>query len=143
MHFWLWILVFFGALILELATSTMLISVWFCVGAVVALVASMLHLAFIWQVVLFFIASLLCLGAFRPAASNYLRGNIVATNADRYVGTRTNLRKTCTHDTWGEVMIHGVVWNVASADDHTIEEGSTIEVVAIEGSKLIVKKIEG
>lgn len=143
MHFWLWIFVFFGALILELVTSTMLISVWFCVGAAVALLASMLHLAFIWQVVLFFIASLLCLAAIRPAASRYLRGNTIATNADRYVGLRTKLLKTLTRENWGEVKIHGVIWNVAGVDDSMIPEGSNVEVIAIEGSKLIVKKVEG
>ena len=35
MYFGLWILVFLGALVVELATATSLVSIWFCVGSVV------------------------------------------------------------------------------------------------------------
>ena len=37
MYFGLWILVFLGALVVELATATSLVSIWFCVGALFAL----------------------------------------------------------------------------------------------------------
>ena len=53
MYFGLWILVFLGALVVELATATSLVSIWFCVGALFALGALALNLAFIWQVVIF------------------------------------------------------------------------------------------
>lgn len=66
MYFGLWILVFLGALVVELATATSLVSIWFCVGALFALGALALNLAFIWQVVIFFAASLVCLAAIRP-----------------------------------------------------------------------------
>ena len=89
MYFGLWILVFLGALVVELATATSLVSIWFCVGALFALGALALNLDFIWQVVIFFAASLVCLAAIRPMASQYLRGNIVATNADRVSLGRT------------------------------------------------------
>ena len=36
MYFGLWILVFLGALVVELATATSLVSIWFCVGALFA-----------------------------------------------------------------------------------------------------------
>lgn len=49
MYFGLWILVFLGALVVELATATSLVSIWFCVGALFALGALALNLAFIWQ----------------------------------------------------------------------------------------------
>ena len=142
MYFGLWILVFLGALIVELATATILVSIWFCVGALFALVAMALNLAFIWQVVIFFAASLVCLAMIRPMASQYLRGNIVATNADRVIGRHVQLLKDITGETWGELKVNGVVWNASSVDGHPIGGGSLVEIVAIEGAKLLVKKLE-
>ena len=81
MYFGLWILVFLGALIVELATATSLVSIWFCVGALFALVAMALNLAFIWQVVIFFAASLVCLAC--PAAERHYRGNLGGTQGER------------------------------------------------------------
>ena len=107
-----------------------------------ALGALALNLAFIWQVVIFFAASLICLAAIRPMASQYLRGNVVATNADRVIGRHVQLLKDITGETWGELKVNGVVWNAISADGHPIGEGSLVEIVAIEGAKLLVKKIE-
>ena len=75
-------------------------------------------------------------------ASQYLRGNIVATNADRVIGRHVQLLKDITGETWGELKVNGVVWNAISADGHPIVEGSLVEIVAIEGAKLLVKKIE-
>lgn len=141
MYFGLWILVFFGALILELATATALVSIWFCVGALFALAAVGLNLAFIWQVVIFFAASLTCLAMIRPMASNYLRGNIVATNADRVIGRQVKLLKEISQEAWGELKVNGVVWNAASVDGHAIPAESLVEIVAIEGAKLLVKKL--
>ena len=142
MYFGLWSLVFLGALVVELATATSLVSIWFCVGALFALGALALNLAFIWQVVIFFAASLICLAAIRPMASQYLRGNIVATNDDRVIGRHVQLLKDITGEAWGELKVNGVVWNAISVDGHPIVEGSLVEIVAIEGAKLLVKKIE-
>ena len=141
MVFILWILIFLGALILEMATATSLVSIWFCVGALCALAAAALQLSFLWQSVIFFAASLLCLAAIRPMAAGYLRGNTIATNADRVIGSRTRLLKGIRSDGWGEVKINGVIWNAASSDGHPIAQQSLIEVVAVEGAKLIVRKI--
>ena len=121
MVFILWILIFLGALILEMATATSLVSIWFCVGALCAMAAAALHLSFLWQSVIFFAA--------------------IATNADRVIGSRTRLLKGIRPDGWGEVKINGVIWNAASSDGHPIAQQSLIEVVAIEGAKLIVRKI--
>lgn len=142
MVFGLWILVFFGSMILELATATSLVSIWFCAGAVFAMGAAWLNFNFFWQVVVFFTASLACLALIRPLASKYLRGNTVATNADRVIGRQMRLIKEITGENWGELKVNGVIWNAASTDGHAIEQGSLVEVIAIEGAKLLVKKIQ-
>ena len=141
MTFWLWIIVLIGALIAEIMTVSALISIWFAVGAVAALLAMQLGLSFMWQVIVFFVVSLLFVLTCRPLAKKYLRGNIVATNADRVIGLHTNLLETITSEQWGTVKLQGAQWHAVSLDGETIEKDSLVEVLAIEGSKVIVKKI--
>lgn len=141
MTFWLWIIVLIGAVIAEIMTVSALISIWFAVGAVAALLAMQLGLSFMWQVIVFFVVSLLFVLTCRPLAKKYLRGNIVATNADRVIGLHTNLLETITSEQWGTVKLQGAQWHAVSLDGETIEKDSLVEVLAIEGSKVIVKKI--
>ena len=142
MVFGLWALIFLGALIVELATATSLVSIWFCVGSLFAMLAAYFNLDFIWQVIVFFVTSLLFLAVIRPMATEYLRGNTVATNADRVIGKQLSLQKGITPESWGELKYNGVIWNAASINNDSIAEGSLVEVVAIEGSKLLVRRIK-
>lgn len=141
MYFWLWIIILVGAIALEIVTAGNLVSIWFSAGALFGLIAFELGLNFFWQVLIFFAVSILCIVILRPIASNYLRGNIVATNADRYIGQQATLSKEITSNHWGEVNMHGVIWNVIEINGHNLKIDTLIEVVAIEGSKLIVKEV--
>lgn len=141
-YFWLWIIVLIGSLFLEIITLSSLVSIWFTIGAIGALVANQLHVSFLIQVVVFFVLSILSLLFIRPIAQDYLRGNVVHTNADRVIGAITTVIKQTTFQELGEVKINGVIWNIKSVDNTTIEEGNLVEVLAIDGVKLIVRKIE-
>lgn len=70
------------------------------------------------------------------------RGNRIATNMDRFIGKQAKLNKEITEFSWGEVKIDGIVWNVTTIDGSFIEKEKLVEVLAIEGSKLIVKEIK-
>lgn len=141
MEFWLWIFVLVGAVILELITVSALVSIWFAIGAVAALIAMQLGIGFGWQIVIFFIVTFLFIGLCRPLAAKYLRGNIIPTNADRVIGQQAKLLEPITEDKWGLVKIQGVEWHAVSYDKSEIPAGCLIEVLGIEGSKVIVKKI--
>ena len=78
----------------------------------------------------------------RPVAARYLRGNVVRTNADRYIGEKGIVTKKITSNDWGEVKIQGTIWHAVSVEDEEIEEGSRVKVVAIEGAKLLVMKLQ-
>jgi membrane protein implicated in regulation of membrane protease activity len=128
MEFWLWICVLVGSVILEFVTVSALISIWFSVGAIGALIVMEIGLPFVWQVSVFFVISILFIIVCRPMATKYLRGNIVPTNADRVIGQQAKLLEAITPDQWGLVKIQGAEWHL-------------VEVLSIEGSKVIVKKI--
>ena len=140
MYFWLWMAVFIISLVIELATVN-LVSIWFTVGSLFALMANQLKLDIAYQIIIFIILSIICILLIRPLAANYLRGNIVKTNADRAVGEHVTLLKAISENTWGEVKVNGVLWHARSYDNKPIEQGAKVEVLAIEGAKLVVKRI--
>ncbi|PKM89170.1 MAG: hypothetical protein CVU85_02975 [Firmicutes bacterium HGW-Firmicutes-10] len=142
MEQWLWVIILVGTLIVEVVTFGNLISVWFSIGAIAAYFAFLLGLGFPVQLTVFVVVSILSLLAVRPLASNYFRGNIVATNADRIIGQHTTLVKAVKSNEWGEVNVYGTVWSVAELNNRPLDIGTEVEVVAIEGAKLIVKKVD-
>ena len=77
---WIAAIIIFG--IAEAATAG-LVSIWFVVGAVAALVATELGAALWLQFAVFLVVSILALIATRPLARKMLDKTIVPTNADR------------------------------------------------------------
>lgn len=142
MEQWLWVIILVGTLIVEVVTFGNLISVWFSIGALAAYFAYLMGLSFPVQLAVFIVVSILSLLAVRPLAANYFRGNIVATNADRIIGQHTTLVKAIKSNEWGEVNVYGTVWSVAELSNRPLDAGTIVEVVAIEGAKLIVKKVD-
>jgi membrane protein implicated in regulation of membrane protease activity len=142
MEQWLWVIILVGTLIVEVVTFGNLISVWFSIGALAAYFAYIFGLSFPIQLTVFIVVSVLSLLAVRPLAANYFRGNIVATNADRIIGQHTTLVKAVKSNEWGEVNVYGTVWSVAELNNRPLDTGTVVEVVAIEGAKLIVKKVD-
>ncbi len=78
----------------------------------------------------------------RPLAAQYLRGNTVATNTDRLIGQTTVLTKEITPNSWGEAKICGMDWSCTSVDNSPIAKDSQVKIIAIDGAKLVVKKID-
>lgn len=142
MEQWLWVIILVGTLIVEVVTFGNLVSVWFSIGALAAYFAYLMGLSFPVQLAVFIVVSILSLLAVRPLAANYFRGNIVATNADRIIGQHTTLVKAVKSNEWGEVNVYGTVWSVAELSNRPLDAGTVVEVVAIEGAKLIVKKVD-
>ena len=140
---WLvWLGVGLLAVVLELLTASALVSIWFAVGACAAALVSLLDFSIGIQIAVFVIMSFLSMLIVRPVAARYLRGNVVRTNADRYIGEKGIVTKKITSNDWGEVKIQGTIWHAVSVEDEEIEEGSRAKVVAIEGAKLLVMKLQ-
>ncbi len=138
----LWILIAVGAFIVEIFTFGNLICIWFTIGAIAAIPLALLDCAAIWQYITFFVISIISMVLIRPLATDYLRGNVVATNSDRLIGSTTMLTKAITATSWGEANINGIIWSCVSSDNLPIEKDSAVKIIAIDGAKLIVKKMD-
>lgn len=128
-------------LVLEGMTAG-LVTIWFAVGAVAALLASLFGAPVWLQLVWFFVISVAALFLTRPLARKYLNSKTQATNADMYVGKECMVLETIDNVAGtGAVKVAGKVWTARSADGEIIPAGARAEALRIEGVKLIVSPI--
>ena len=124
------------------AITVQLVTIWFALGALAALIASALHAPLWVQIVLFVAVSVLTLVLTRPLVRKHLNGKRVATNADRVLGKVGIVEETiCNTKALGTVSVDGTVWSARSVDGEDIPAGTQIVAQRIEGVKLMVKKI--
>lgn len=135
-YFWLAALILFAAV--EALTAG-LVSIWFAVGALFALIASALHAAPWLQITVFLVASVISLILTRRAVSSKLL-KATPTNADMLIGEVgvvdseiDNLKET------GSVKIRGKVWSARSKSGEIITKDSVVKILDIQGVKLIVE----
>ena len=122
--------------------TTGLVSIWFAVGALAALLSSLFGAPVWLQLVWFIVISIAALFVTRPLARKYLNSKTQATNADMYVGKECLVLETIDNVAGtGAVKVAGKVWTARSADGGIILEGARTEAIRIEGVKLIVKPI--
>ena len=121
-----------------------LVSVWFAFGALVALIVSFIPGVAWWvEVVIFVVISLATLVALRPVLRRYFKRNNYNTNIDSFTGKRGYVIEDIEYLKPGAVKIGDVSWTAIPVDkNEKILENEVIEVVAVNGNKLIVKKVE-
>lgn len=138
-----WIIIWLSlmgiSLIVEIIT-TEFVSIWFIPGSLVGIILAALGVNGAVQVFAVIIVSVGSLFAFRPIAMR-LVGKGIRTNADSLIGRRTRLLTAVDADVRGTVKFGDVVWYVSSKSDLPIEAGKYVEILEIEGNKLIVKEI--
>ncbi|WP_099204340.1 NfeD family protein [Scatolibacter rhodanostii] len=139
---YLWLGLIVLSVIAESASSQ-LISIWFVFGGLGGLIASLLHVPVTGQVVIATIISLLCIFFTRPIVKKKLEVKRVRTNADRFIGEKAMVTREIDNVTGiGQVSVKGITWTARSEDEQGISEGTEVEVLAIEGVKLIVRQIQ-
>ena len=136
----IWLFIIIAAGIFE-AVTVDLVSIWFCVGGIAAMVLAYLNLPLWSQICAFAVVSIIFIIFTRPLAKRYLRGNIVRTNCDRLIGKHAIVTKAFTQDERGEVKVAGEYWSAITRDNTTINIGDHVEILAIEGVKLIVRPL--
>ena len=137
---YIWLSAFIAFLIIEFVTYDM-VTIWFSAGALCSMLLSCFWDNLFAQIILFIAISALTMLLFRSKAIKYLNRNKFSTNVDSLVGTKIKLIKGADPMNYGEAKLHnGVVWSVITKNE-VIDDGEFAEIIAIEGNKLIVKKI--
>ncbi|TVP94352.1 MAG: NfeD family protein [Acholeplasmatales bacterium] len=135
----IWFLVILVAAYIEITTMD-LTSVWFAIGAIVAFILAVIGVNFVIQLFVFILLSIALLISVKPLAKNYLRTNVVSTNADRLIGKVATCVKEIAPGERGQVKVDGQIWTAITEDGDAILVNEKVEILAIEGVKLIVMK---
>ncbi len=138
-----WLIIAVALAAIELSTLG-LVSVWFAIGAVVALFASVFGVGFWTQLIIFIVVSAAIMVTVRPLATKHLNSKVQKTNIDAVVGRKLIVKTDIDniHGT-GKVDMDGSTWLAASKDDGiVIHAGEEVRVVQVHGAKLIVEREE-
>ncbi len=119
-----------------------LVSIWFAIGSLAALLAAALRAPVWLQVVWFLIVSVAALALTRPLAKKYVNARTQPTNADRILGKDCVVREAIDNiQGTGAVAVDGKVWTARmEEDDLTAAVGEVVVARRIEGVKLVVGK---
>ena len=143
-YLWIiWLVIFALAVIIE-ASGPNLVSIWFAVGSLVSLIISFIPGVAWWiQVIVFVVLSVVSFIALRPIFKRFMKHNLFNTNIDSYTGKKGIVVEEITLLNPGSVKIGDVKWSAIPLDEkEKFNVNDVVEVVAINGNKLIVKKVE-
>ena len=137
-----WIVAVVVLLIIEGLTAG-LVTIWFAIGAVVALICCLIGAPLWLQLAVFLVVSFVTLLVTRPLAQKYLNSKTQPTNADRLIGKECIVTEMIDNVAGtGAVTVGGQVWTARCVSDVVIQPNARATVRRIEGVKLIVEPIQ-
>jgi len=135
-----WTLLCIICLILELCSGDFFIMCFSIAAFVTACVSP--FVGGVAQILIFAIASVMCLLFVRPAALRYLHKakDERTSNVDAIIGRTGRVSQTIEADGHGRVAIDGDDWKALSEDGSEIEKGASVEVVSIDSIIITVRR---
>ena len=129
------------AVVVEAATNQ-LVSIWFAVGGIAALIAALCGAPVYAQWILFVVLSLAALLCTRPFVKKLTRFRREDTNAGRCIGQGAVVTEAIDNtQAVGQVKVLGSVWSARSVRGTVIPAGTEVVVREIEGVKVIVEEL--
>ena len=138
MIFWLIAFILF---VVGEAVTVGLVSIWFAVGSLGALLTAALGGGLWLQIAVFLILSALSLMLLKPLSRKWMAGHKAArTNADRVIGETALVTEDIDNTmATGQVQVDGQIWTARSAHGVVIPAGSRVKVLSIQGVKVMVE----
>ena len=136
--FYIWLAIAVILAILEMSTVS-LVSIWYIISSIVAMLISLFTDNIAIQVSVFVLGGTILLILTKDAAKKILPEK-TKTNIDRIVGMEGIITEKITKKTSGVVKVDGKYWTAIA--DETIEENTSVKILEINSTKLKVEKIE-
>ena len=135
-----WLIAFILFVVGE-AVTVGLVSIWFAVGSLGALLTAALGGGLWLQIAVFLILSALSLMLLKPLSRKWMAGHKAArTNADRVIGETALVTEEIDNTmATGQVQVDGQIWTARSAHGVVIPAGSLVKVLSIQGVKVMVE----
>lgn len=132
---WLGLMILFA--IIEACTLGV-ISIWFVIGAGVAMIISLCGVGFGIELTAFIVVSLLLVCFARQWAVSYLKVGHEKTNTERLIGQAAVITKIVEPHEYGELKINGVYWRCQSKSNTLYQEGDIVTIESIEGVTIML-----
>ena len=132
------------AVILE-ALTVQLLFIWFLPGLLISMLLAFLNVDLWVQVLVFFVVSVVLLSLFHTVFKKKLRSKKQQKfNVDAVIGEKCYVvEKIDNIACRGAVKVKGLEWAARTInEDELLEEGTLVEILAVEGVKLICKKVD-
>ena len=126
---------------LEMVTPSFFI-IFFGIGALSASVVAALGYSIIVQLLAFLVTTLLSFVFLRQYALRMRGGQTTQTNYDALVGKTGIVTKAIAMETGlGQVKVRGEDWSALAETSTEIAQGELVEVLAVSGVRLIVRRV--
>ncbi|HCQ5484709.1 TPA: NfeD family protein [Clostridioides difficile] len=135
---WLIVAVLFG--IAEMLTPSLTL-IWFSVGAVILIFLSSFIESIFLQILIFAVISIAMLVVATKKIVKKDKGYKSNTNLQAMMSKKGIVTEEISPNNTGLVVVEHETWTAISIGEK-IEKGSTVEVLKIEGVKLVVKKVD-
>lgn len=124
------------------ANTVQLVSIWFAVGALAAMVPAIIGMGFTAQFAVFTVVSILVLAITRPFVKKKLTVQKTETNSRALIGKVAKVIQPIDNlQSQGRVMVEDMDWSARSENGEPIDVGEEVLIKEIQGVKLIVEKI--
>lgn len=134
---WLIVAVILG--IIEAATVS-LVSIWFALGALVAIIPAYFGVQLWGQILVFLAVSAIAFAFTRRFFKDIIKVRKQPTNFDGLIGMDGIVTADINNlEGGGKVYISGLTWSARSKNGENISEGAVVTIDKIEGATLIVE----
>ncbi|MBO4555054.1 MAG: NfeD family protein [Clostridia bacterium] len=138
-----WAAITVAATLIEVFTPQ-LVSIWFAIAGAVCVGLSFIPGLPVWgTVIIFAVLSVILLFALRPTLSKLMKKNKdLKTNVDSLIGKKVRMTAQADFDNLGQARVGDVVWSVKSQNGEILKEGEIVEIIDVDGNKLIAVPTE-
>ncbi len=120
-----------------------LISVWFAIGAILAMIAALFGGPFWLQILIFIASSGILVLATKPLSEKLINKRSVQTNADRVVGKNGIVTQEINNlKSEGQIRVLEQLWSARSVHEEIIPKDAIVTVKEIQGVKVLVEPAE-
>ncbi len=136
--FYTWLSIVVALAILEIATVN-LVSIWFVVSGIIAMITSLFTDNILIQASIFIIFGIIFMLLTKKIIKKIIPDK-EKTNLDRIIGMTGIVISKITKNKPGEVKVDGKIWTAIS--NTTINENEPVKILEINSTKLKVEKIK-
>ena len=138
-----WLVLMLVFLVAEAVCAIHLISIWFAVGSLAAMVVALLSGSIALQVGVFLVVSCALLALLWPVTKKFLNPKLTATNIDSVIGSAGMVTEDIDNvAAAGQVKLGAMYWTARSTSGAPIPQGTVVKVDRIEGVKVFVSPAE-